>query len=55
MPDRFSSPKRSAIEIFCLVHISAVSMAGRFPPPFFFIETFSVAENPPHREAGFGV
>jgi len=27
----------------------------QFPPPFFFIETFSVAENPPHREAGFGL
>jgi hypothetical protein len=55
MPDRFSSPKRSAIEIGDLVHISAVSMAGRFPPPLLFIETFSVAQSPPDREAGFGV
>jgi len=38
-----------------LVHISAVSMAGRFPPPLLFIETFSVAQNPPDRKAGFRV
>ena len=55
MPGRFSRPKRSAIEILDLVHISAVSMAGRFPPPLLFIETFSVAQNPPDRKAGFRV
>jgi hypothetical protein len=25
------------------------------PPPSFLVETFSVAESPPHREAGFGL
>jgi len=33
MPATFSSPERSGLEIRDLVHISVVSMPGRFPPP----------------------
>jgi hypothetical protein len=47
MPELFSAPKRSAIEIFCLAHISPVSMAGRLPDQNLLVSNFAYSSEAP--------